>query len=444
MTSTPSWPRPQTGPRRPWTFPPVERTRHGALTVFTCALPERPLAAARILLPMGALNDPAGGYGLAAVTGAALMEARLGHDGSRLAELLEPMGATLAVRTGWRATVLALDVPTDRLPAALEVLGDALRTPRLLPHDIDRTVRAHADGLAGDAGDPRAAARELLAANLFPVESRAAAPLRGRPEQVAAITAQRVKAHHAAHGGACAVVIAGIAEGSHLAESLPAAHEPPHPSAAVVPAPRMRVVVRHQPHATQSVVCLGRCTPPRTAPEYPGLMLATAAAFDGFTGRVHRRLREGLGYTYGVAGQVDFSRGTGVLEVLFSCPTDVTGAALAEAFSLLTAARDAGFTAAEVDLARRKLVDGPTMHLDSAAAVADAVTDLVALGLAPEEYDRARASIESAATADADRAASSYLDPAMLTVIVVGDAPAVVPQLDAAGLGPVTLLGDGR
>jgi predicted Zn-dependent peptidase len=64
--------------------------------------------------------------------------------------------------------------------------------------------------------------------------------------------------------------------------------------------------------------------------------------------------------------------------------------------------------------------------------------DMFGLTLAdiPKELDR----VKALGVADVQRAAERYLDPAHLTIVVVGDVKNIRAGVEALGLGPVTLL----
>src|SRR5581483_3010651 len=66
--------RPQSGPPRPWRFPPFERCTVAGGTVLAVDLPGQPLASLLLVVDAGAIAEPAGKEGVALLTARALGE----------------------------------------------------------------------------------------------------------------------------------------------------------------------------------------------------------------------------------------------------------------------------------------------------------------------------------------------------------------------------------
>jgi zinc protease len=64
---------------------------------------------------------------------------------------------------------------------------------------------------------------------------------------------------------------------------------------------------------------------------------------------------------------------------------------------------------------------------------------LITFGLPLNYYDNYSRQVMAVSAADVQRAARRYVDPARVSVIVVGDLERIRPGIEALGLGPVTV-----
>ena len=83
-------------------------------------------------------------------------------------------------------------IPVDRLSAAVELLAEAVRTPRLDPADVRRVRDDEATALRMDWANPGPRADAALRADLFGAQNRWGRPMHGDPESVAGLDVEDV------------------------------------------------------------------------------------------------------------------------------------------------------------------------------------------------------------------------------------------------------------
>ena len=97
-------------------------------------------------------------------------------------------------------------------------------------------------------------------------------------------------------------------------------------------------------------------------------------------------------------------------------------------------------SAAELDRARSYVTLGALGDYETTGQVAATLSGLDLFGIpltqVPEELEQVR-TLDAAAV---QSAATRYLDPDHMTVVVVGDIAKIRPGVEALGLGPVTIL----
>ena len=134
-------------------------------------------------------------------------------------------------------------------------------------------------------------------------------------------------------------------------------------------------------------------------------------------------------------------RGIGPFVLQTSVGTDVTGAALQEAWREIgdiATARPA--TDLEVAQAFASLSKGYPRGFETAGQVARSVAQLALHGLPDSYFEQFVPKLAQVTAADVTAAARRYLDREKMTTIVVGDLDKIAASLPALGLGPHRVL----
>ncbi|HEY0698892.1 MAG TPA: insulinase family protein, partial [Micromonospora sp.] len=189
--------RPGPGRSRPYRFPPVVRRSVAGGQVVAADIPGHNLAVVTLLLDAGAGREPLGKEGLITVVAKALEEGTSTRDSSGYALALEGLGTELVIDSDWDSLRISVQLPVARLTAAVELLAEAVRTPRLDPADVTRVRDDEVTSLRMYWANPGPRADAVLRADLFGVDQRIGRPMDGDPESVAALTVDDVTDFHA-------------------------------------------------------------------------------------------------------------------------------------------------------------------------------------------------------------------------------------------------------
>jgi predicted Zn-dependent peptidase len=219
------------------------------------------------------------------------------------------------------------------------------------------------------------------------------------------------------------------------ASSAPVA---PAPHDTVRSVPRLALVPR--PTAQQSELRIGRLATPRRTPDYFPLVVMNAVLGGQFVSRINLKLREEKAFTYGARTAFDWRRGVAPLALYTSVHTASTAEAVADALREFDALRGARpVTASELELAKASLTRGYPQNFQTVSQVAGAVGQLALYELPHNYFTNFGPSVHAVTAAEVTRVARSYLDPATLTVLVVGD-ESVAASLSTLGLPPLETL----
>lgn len=441
--------RPAVGPPPVWTFPaPQEHLLGNGLRVLLHDLPGQYVLSMRIVVPAPLAGEPTGQEGVSAMTARLLDEGTARHGAEEFAELMERHGMALGAGVSDGGLLVDLDVPQAHLPTAARLVLEALAEPVFPEAEVRRILRTRVAEIEQERASAAHRAARELARTLWDPADRASRPAAGSVESITGLTRADLVAHHARVIGprGATVVLAGDLAGvpalDLLTETLGSwrapAHVPPEPAVAPAPAgDRVRVVVVDRPGSVQSELIVGcpgtdRSTPHGWAP-HPVLSFLVGGSPNA---RIDAVLREEKGYTYGIRSSFRPRVAGGLFVTSGSVRTEVTGESMELLLGILEGARD-GFTPDEL----RTGVDYVAKTAPGRYATADAVADeTAALALEGLPLDFTTRNLEAVRALSLDDLTEAYRRTVTgeWTVVVVGDAAVVVPDLERRLARPVT------
>ena len=380
------------------------------------------------------------------------MRLNSGFEGAEIAMATEAMGASISASCGWDGLYVGFRCLASDLGATLDLAADILINPAF-PDSEWR--RVHAQTLAAlraerDSADSRAY-RALLKALYGPAHPYRT-PLGGTEETVGGLEIKDLEAFHARSlvPGRASVVVAGDVDPDAVAEELDrrlagwrgADVEPPPLSVAGL-SPHPRILLLDRPGAPQAVVRAGHRGIARLDPDFDRLIVFNQILGGQFTSRLNEKLREERGFTYGVRSQLDCRRAPGPFSIGASLQSDRLAEAIDEIRRELRAIlEERPPTQAELDDARRSLIEGQPRHLETPSALVSRYGGLLVHGL-PAEHEATFA--ERLAEVDRDsliEAARAAIHPDALVVVVVADAAQVRDRLETLDWARVEVIED--
>ncbi len=184
---TPTVPRPDVSPPEAWAFPlPDESVTDNGIRLLSYAVPGQYVISVRLVVPMSLSDEPADREGVAAMTARLLDEGTARHSSDEFAELMERTGMVLGASVTDGALTVDVDVPQRFLPAALDLMRQALAEPVFPEAEVRRILRSRLAEIEQErASAPHRGARELTA-NLWAPTERASRPTAGTPDSIGA------------------------------------------------------------------------------------------------------------------------------------------------------------------------------------------------------------------------------------------------------------------
>jgi predicted Zn-dependent peptidase len=438
---------PKPGPVRDLKLPPVERLAlSNGVSVLLVGMHEVPVVEVILVLRAGAVADPVGREGLAAMTADMLDEGASGTNALALADAVDFLGATLATGSSWDASTVRLRVPTARLEPALALMADVALRPDFPEAELARLRKQALTDLLQARDEPAAIAARALAQAVFGPGHRFGKPQAGDAPQIASFSVGELRAFHAAHYVPGRASLVGV--GDVTASVLPALEQvfgswkapgavTPPPA---VPAPKQlasrSVWLVDKKDAAQSSLRLGRVGPAWPDPAYAPNEVMNTLLGGSFTSRLNDNLREQHGYSYGARSGFRRNLAGGLFQVATDVQTDKTGPAVREVLKELERIQVPA-AAEEVERARNYAALGYAGDFETTGQVAQRMADKLVYGLPDGFYE---AFVPRALATDAaglQRAARAMIDTKRIALVVVGDRVKVEAPLRALNLGAI-------
>jgi predicted Zn-dependent peptidase len=441
---------PKPGPVRELKLPPVERLKlSNGVGVLLVGMHEVPAVEVILVLRAGAVADPAGREGLAAMTAEMLDEGAGGKDALALADAVDFLGATLGAGASWDASTVRLRTAVARLPEALALMADVALRPDFPEAELSRLRKEGLTELLQARDEPSAIAGRALAQAVYGTAHRFGKPMGGDAPQLQSFTVAELRSFHAARyvPGAATLVVVGDVTASVLPElekafgswkgAGTAAAPPPLPAAKQLATRTVWLVDKKD--AAQSSLRLGRIGPSWPDPAYAPNEVMNTLLGGSFTSRLNDNLREQHGYAYGARSGFRRNLATGMFLVATDVQTDKTGPAIGEVFKeldriLVPATPD------EVERARNYAALGYAGDFETSGQMAQRMVDKVVYNLPDGFYESFVPQALATDAAGMQKAARAAIDPKRLALVVVGDRAKVEAPLKALNLGTLRTL----
>ena len=430
-----------------WRFPAVTESHldNGMrLLVYEC--PGQYVVASTIVFEVPLSAEPRAVEGVGAMAGRLLARGCGDRSAEQFADALALCGADFELVATVDALCARMESPVGSLPAALELMAEALRRPTLAAAEFANEQRLRLDEIEQEKAYPAALASKAVAAALFPETARRSRPAGGTSETVGAMSRDDVAAYVRAQLGPehATMIIAGDvrdADAPGLANEVFGAwtnsdQQPSASAAAERPGDTARVVLVDQHDAPQSTLRLAGPAIPRSDPRWAALFVANYCVGGSFGSRVNTVLREQKGFTYGADTSIQATRHGGLFVASTAVRSDATSEALADIVDILRAARGS-LRPDEVQRGVTAVSESMALGFERAAAVAARAELMVSAGLPLDHVDTNLAALRAVTVETADAAYQEVVDPDGLTVVVVGDESTHRGPIERWGYAPV-------
>ncbi|MDP1570243.1 MAG: pitrilysin family protein [Vicinamibacterales bacterium] len=411
---------------------PLSPHRHilpNGLTLIVQENRATPAVSAVISIAAGAVDDPPGREGTAALAARVIDRGSTGLDAAAIADILDARGAALSVSAGRHRLAAACTCLAEDIDEVLVLAARVVITPEFPEHEVVTRRAELVTDLREAEDDPASVAVDRMMAALYEGHPYGRSP-HGHVASVERIDAAALRAFHAATfapAGAAIVLVGDLdaarvvevverAFGAWRASARPVLPVPPSP-----PPGERRLIAVPMMDKAQTDVAYGLTGLARSDPDHDAAwVMNNALGQYAIGGRLGDSIRERQGMAYYVYSRLDATIGAGPLYVragVSAANVERTLASIDDEIS--TVARE-GITTRELDESKRYLIGSLPRRLETNAGIAAFLMEAEVFGLGLD-YDQVLPGRIAAVTAGDVRAvAARLLDPAHATIVVAG------------------------
>lgn len=386
-----------------------------------------PIISTRFLFPGGAATDPAGKEGLANMVSGLLDEGAGELDSQTFQGRLADQSISLSFSASLDGFSGRMKTLTRNHQEAFDLLRLAITAPRFDAPAVDRIRAQILAGLAAGANDPSRIAQQTFREAVFG-DHPYSRPVTGMPESVAAITETDLRTFVTRRLARNELIVGVVGDitAAELGPLLDATFGdlPERAEAFTIPqaepggAGEVIVVERDIP---QSRVVFGHGGVARDDPDYyAALVLNHVLGGGSFTSRLYDEVREKRGLAYSVFSYLLPLENA----AMWMGGAGTENGAVAQSVELIRGqwanVQEFAISQEELDRAKANLIGSFGLRFDNTGAIAGTLVAVQFRDLGIEYLNRRNDLIAEVQLDDVRRVAKRILDPAGLTVVVVG------------------------
>jgi len=421
---------------------PTEAKLGNGLQVIVLESHKLPTFYMQMVIQSGGLSDPAGKAGLAQFTASMLREGTKTRTSKQISEQIESLGGSLMAGSGLSSTtsVVSAGGLTDNFDQVMELFADVILNPSFPQDELNKLKTRMIAQLRMQRSQPYFLAYERFSKVMY--GEHPAGRIAPSAEVIQSLTPDMLAQFQATYyrpNNAIFAIVGDVQHADIVAKldktfgPWPRAEVPQTtiPKAADLGPAKIYLVDR--PGSVQTNLLVGCLTIERTDPDYSALEVMNRVFGGGPSGRLFMNLREDKGYTYGAYSNFTALKYRGLLQANTEVRTNVTDGAMKELMYEIKRLRDEKVPAEEFDNAKRAIIGGFALQLESPQALLQNILTQKLYNLPADYWDTYPQKIAAITQDDAQRVARKYLDLDHLQVVAVGDGKQLVDALRKYG-----------
>ncbi len=400
-----------------------------------------PKVSVRAYVDAGRLREPADKTWLASLTADLLKEGTKNRSAEQIAQEAADMGGSLQLTAGDESVIAGGSVLSENGPQFVALLADVLQRATLPDSEVARLKTDLVRQLQVTRSQPKSLARERFFKTMFPDQPYGR--LYPSSEALSGYTIADVRSFFDANYTASRTHLYVVGKfNAEIKDAIKQAFTG-WKSGTAAPLPSARPVSQYslqqveRPGAAQSTIYAGLPVAGPKSPDYMTLDVMDSLLGSAFASRITSNIREAKGYSYSPASILGEAGHQSYWVETADVTTAVTGPSLREIFAEVNRLRKEAPSAQELRGIRNYLsgvfVLKNTISPDAIISQLHWVDS--------QELDRSFLStyvqkVNAVEPQDVQRVAETYINPAKMTVVVVGDKSKIADQLKAFEAAP--------
>ncbi len=393
-----------------------------------------PKAVVSLSLETGTIDEPPFGPGLAGLTMDLLLEGTVARSAQDISREAAEMGGSVGTTAGAVLSDVGGEVLSVNTPRFVKLISDVVRHPSFDKPSFERVRQNAQRNLAMTLQQAGDIARQRWRAVMFPGH-----PF-GRPYSteatLAALTMGHARNFFDDNFGASRahLYVSGVFDDAAVEQAARDAFTDwdsgsPAKDRPVTGATAPQVDLVDRPDAPQSTIWIGKTVIGPTNPDFARLEVTDALLGGAFGSRITSNIREDKGYTYSPYSTLWNHRGAAYWVEMADVTTKDTGNSLKEIIGEIERLRRTAPSEAELDGIKQSVIGLFVIRNSSRSGVVAQLSNLAEQRLSEDYLTGYVQRVMAVTPADVRRMAVEHLDPARMTITVVGDKKTVEPQL---------------
>jgi predicted Zn-dependent peptidase len=415
---------------------PVKFTLTNGLQVFVVKNTKQPMVSAILTLDLDGFLD-GDKAGLTSMAGQLLKRGTTTKSKSTLDEEVEFLGGSLSTSSTY-ASVSSLK---SNFPKLMTIMSDVVLHPAFATDELEKVRKQTLSGLESSKDDADAISNNVMNKLVYGANHPFGEITTAKT--VNNVTQNDVKNFYANYWkpNIAYLVFVGDIEpvaAKKLAEENFGTWAKGEVKKVNFPTPstpaQTYIAIVDRPSSVQSVVAVASTI--KLAPGTPNAIPASVMnniLGGGFSGRLFANLREKHGFTYGAYSSLNPNSQIGMFSAESSVRNEKTDSSVQELLREINIIRDEKVGETELSRMKNYLSGGFARSLENPATIAGFALNIARYKLSPDYYQKY---LTNLAAVDADKVqavAKSYLDPAHMHIVIVGNAKQIAKGLEKYG-----------
>jgi zinc protease len=385
----------------------------------------------------GATFDLANKGGLADLTAGMLLKGGAGLDAKGVADTVESLGITISVQTGWDATDIAVNGPSDALEPIFDLLNRLVTAPAFDQKEFDSLKASRAAILKTEAAkDTEWAKRKAL--ELLFASHPFGRPAWGTEASVSRITRDDLLYYYNRFYTAnnAVLLVTGDSTSDKVTrlarsklgswkkgEKVPATFRQPEPAAS------RRVVISERPAMETAYACIAQIGVSRSSPDVYNLLVISEILANQYSQLAASRPKSSVGFDLGLRGLP----GPMLVEVV--APSESLVSLIDDSLSAISNIQSGKVTSDQLEAAKAQAIARFAERLGTPEGTAGVLLDIELYGLGRDFLVNFSGKVNGVTVPDVVRAAQAHLKPGTVIISVAG--PVAKLESDLKKLGNV-------
>lgn len=435
--------QPSAGPAPTVTVPNFWQAQYkNGLKVIGTESREIPTVVLQLSIDGGHLLDSTSKAGLAYLTANLMNEATEKRSSEEMNNALEKLGSKISISAGTEETTITIESLAKNLDATLSLAQEKLFHPKFDSSDFKRLKKLQMEKIANEQNEPSIICARAFNKILYSPESILGLPAIGTSETVGQIELADVKAFYEkmfSPSVTTVVAVGDISSGELLKKLgfLKSWQAKPVSIPKPKPAPKISETTLYfinKENAPQSEIRIGYIALPYDAfGTYYKATVMNYVLGDAFNSRINLNLREDKGYTYGAHSNFIGTKIPGPFVARAGVKREATANSVIEFMKEIKTYREKGISAEELSFTKSSIGQQDARKYETPIQKAGFLNRIEKYDL-PKSYPYIQNETLNALTkADIDNLAKTYLPVDHMSIVVVGDKSAVMPDLQKLG-----------